>query len=72
MGGPPAENAEHIIIRKVRIARFGGMRLPEKSAAPAARPLYLHFSWRVLNTAVNFCPSEEFGSTCSSPSIILA
>ena len=41
MGGPPAENAEHIIIRKVRIARFGVMRLPEQiSCTRGATPLF--------------------------------
>ena len=41
MGGPPAENTEHVIIRKVRIARFAGMRLPEQiSCTRGATPLF--------------------------------
>jgi hypothetical protein len=32
---------------------------------------YLHFSWSVLKTAANFCPSAELGSISSSPSTIL-
>ena len=41
MGGPPAENAEHAIIRKVRIARFGGMRLPlQIGRTRGATPLF--------------------------------
>ena len=31
----------------------------------------LHLSLRVLNTAANFCPSAELGSTSSNPSTIL-
>ena len=43
------------------------------SATPVrARRFYLHFSWRKSNTAANFCPSQEFGSTWSSPPMILS